>query len=96
MTKIVRLVKLLLLPYYLHAGCTYLGFINTCICVQVNEELVKDVVENEWESEDATVEEDIDDVHFSIGSSKFEMKLDTNTVSKLTFCNQIFTRFVND
>ena len=63
-----------------------LGFINTCICVQVNEELVKDVVENEWESEDATVEEDIDDVHFSIGSSKFEMKLDSNTVSKLTFC----------
>jgi hypothetical protein len=52
----------------------------------VNEELVKDVVENEWESEDATVEEDIDDVHFSIGSSKFEMKLDSNTVSKLTFC----------
>jgi hypothetical protein len=62
----------------------------------VNEELVKDVVENDWESEDATEEEDIDDVHFSIGSSKFEMKLDTNTVSKLTFCNQIFTRFVND
>jgi hypothetical protein len=62
----------------------------------VNEELVKDVVENEWESEDATVEEDIDDVHFSIGSSKFEMKLDTNTVSKLTIFNQIFTKFVND
>ncbi|CAB4026291.1 Heparan sulfate 2-O-sulfotransferase 1, partial [Paramuricea clavata] len=45
-----------------------------------NEEFVKDTIDN-WDSEDDAEEEDIDDTHFSIGSSKFEMKIDKNMLA---------------
>ena len=71
-------VPITILPCFV----TYLKFI-LCANFQVSEELVKDAVEsNDLEIENDGEEEDIDDAHFSIGSSKFEMKLDKNTVSK--------------